>query len=175
MNTSQTGILSEILKNGTPSAATLAYFRERLRHRIHQFVLGEFRNRQKDGLTQADVARFLDRRPEQVHRWLGTPGNWTLDTVSDLLLAISKAELEFSVNPLDGRAARNFRGPEWINQVTGTSAQPIQQSTGIGTTPQLGFYGGLGTSGTTPSSIAPSGMTPSGTTSADTTLLRSAA
>jgi hypothetical protein len=113
MNTSQTGFLSEILAGGKISAAKLSYFRERLRNRIHQFLLREFMTRQQEGLTQADVARILGRRPEQINRWLGTPGNCTLDTVSDLLLAISKAELELNADPLEGRAARNYRAPEW--------------------------------------------------------------
>ena len=115
MNTSQTGFLSEILAGGKLSQATLGYFRERFRNRIHQFVLKQFIAKQKDGLTQADVARILDKRPEQIHRWLGTPGNWTLDTVSDLMLAISKAELEFLPNLLAGRAVRNHRVPDWLD------------------------------------------------------------
>jgi hypothetical protein len=108
MNTSQTGFLSEILAGGKISATKLGYFRERLRNRIHQFLLREFMARQQEGLTQADVARILGRRPEQINRWLGTPGNCTLDTISDLLLAISKAELEFKADPLEDRAARNY-------------------------------------------------------------------
>jgi hypothetical protein len=123
MNTSQTGFLSEILAAGKIPKAKLAYFRERLRNRIHQFILHEFMARQQQGLTQADVARILDRRPEQINRWLGSPGNWELDTLSDLMLAISKAELDFKAEPLKGRAARNYRAHEWA---TGTSRPPSQ-------------------------------------------------
>jgi hypothetical protein len=114
MNTLQTGFLSEIQAGGELIPAKLGYFRERLRNRIHQFILRQFMAKQKEGLTQADIARILGRRPEQIHRWLGVPGNWTLDTVSDLLLAISKAELEFSADSLEQRTVRNFRGPDWI-------------------------------------------------------------
>jgi hypothetical protein len=114
MTTSRTGFLSEILAGGKLSDATLGYFRERLRNRIHQFILRQFQHGQQRGLTQADVARVLGRRPEQINRWLGTPGNWTLDTISDLMLAISKAELEFSEYPLQGRGVRNYSGPDWI-------------------------------------------------------------
>lgn len=115
MNTSQTGLLSEILEGGKLSNATLGYFRQRLRNRLHQFILREFIARQREGLTQADVARILGRRPEQIHRWLGSPGNWTSDTVSDLLLAISKAELQPSAHKIAERPVRNHRFPDWIN------------------------------------------------------------
>jgi hypothetical protein len=124
MTTSQTGFLSEILAGGKVSEATLAYFRERLRNRIHQFILRQFQARQGRGLTQADVARVLGRRPEQINRWLGTPGNWTLDTISDLILAISKAELEFSEYPLENRGVRNYSGPDWIKPAGDVAGSP---------------------------------------------------
>src|ERR1700730_11052671 len=112
MNTSQTGFLSEILAAGKIPVAKLAYFRERLRNRIHQFILREFMARQQEGMTQADVARVLDGRPEEINRWLGGPGNWELDSISDLMLAISKSELDFKAEHLEGRAARNYRMPQ---------------------------------------------------------------
>ena len=34
------------------------------------------------------MARRIHKRPEQITRLLGAPGNWTLDTVSDLLLGM---------------------------------------------------------------------------------------
>lgn len=98
---SQTGFLSEILSSGQIPEAKLAYFRERLRNRIHQFILREFMARQQEGLEQADVARALDCRPEQINKWLSSPGNLELDSISDLMLAISKSELDFKAEPLE--------------------------------------------------------------------------
>ena len=72
---------------------TLAYFRQRQRNRLFDLVHAEFR---KSGLTQAELARRMGRRPEVVSRMLGAPGNWRLDTVSDLLFAISGAEAAFT-------------------------------------------------------------------------------
>ena len=72
---------------------TLAYFRQRQRDRLFDLVHAEFR---KSGLTQAELARRMGRRPEVVSRMLGAPGNWRLDTVSDLLFAISGAEAAFT-------------------------------------------------------------------------------
>lgn len=67
----------------------LAYFRARLSNRIHELVLSEFAAREReDTLTRSDLARKIRRKPEQITRWLGSSGNWTLDTISDLLLAM---------------------------------------------------------------------------------------
>lgn len=77
---------------------TLGYFRGRNRWRIYEFVLSEFR---ESGLTQAELAKRLGRRPEIISRLLGAPGNWGLDTISDLLLAISDAEPVYATRHLD--------------------------------------------------------------------------
>ena len=72
---------------------TLAYFRQRQRDRLFDLVHAEFR---KSGLTQAELALRMGRRPELISRMLGAPGNWRLDTVSDLLFAISSDEAAFT-------------------------------------------------------------------------------
>ena len=72
---------------------TLAYFRQRQHDRLFDLEHAEFR---KSGLTQAELARRMGRRPKVVSRMLGAPGNWRLDTVSDLLFAISGAEVAFT-------------------------------------------------------------------------------
>ena len=110
----QTQFLSEVV-NGQPiPLGKLVYFRQRFLDRLYETVLSEFLEKSARGLTKAEVARRIDRKPEQITRWLGAPGNWTLETVSDLLLAISAAELNFEVCPLADRAPRNFLGPDWI-------------------------------------------------------------
>src|SRR5438552_2278882 len=68
---------------------TLAYFRRRLRHELHELVVREFHRRAEQvGYTKRRLAERLDKRPEQITRWLGAPGNWRLDTVSDLLVGM---------------------------------------------------------------------------------------
>ena len=111
MNTSQqNNFLSEVLNGGRIPLGTLSYFRERFRDRLYDLVLDEFfKQEEKTGLTRADVARRIGRRPEQITRWFGAPGNWTLETVSDLLLAIAKSEPGMLLLPLEGRSVRNFR------------------------------------------------------------------
>lgn len=68
--------------------AKIAYFRQRLKNRIHQLVLREFRRFERQGLSRSELARRIHRRPEQITRWLGNPSNWTLDTLSDLMIGM---------------------------------------------------------------------------------------
>ena len=71
------------------SVAMLAYFRGRFGNKIHELVLAEFAAQEREGKTsRAELARKIRRKPEQITRWLGSPGNWTLDTLSDLLLGM---------------------------------------------------------------------------------------
>jgi hypothetical protein len=102
---------------------TLVYFRERNRLRIFELVLGEFIN---SGITQACLARRSGRRPEVVNRILSTPGNLTLDTVSDFLFAISGAEPAYGVQyPLDS-PPRNYKEPDWLSRAeTGTAGASL--------------------------------------------------
>lgn len=92
--------LSEIVSGTAIPPGKRAYFQERLRNRLYDLVIDEFRKQQKTGLTQAALAARIGRRPEQVHRWLASPANLTFDTLSDLLLGIAAAELEIGVSPL---------------------------------------------------------------------------
>ena len=135
----QTSFLSEILKGDPIPVGKLAYFRERLRNRLYEFVAKEFLERQeREGLTRADVARRIRRRPEQVTRWLGAPGNWTLDTLSDLMVAMA-LEPEFSAASLDANRAKSspnslgFAALQAANQQE-RAAQPLSQET-VGRSP----------------------------------------
>ena len=92
---------------------TFGYFRARNRHRLYSLFIKEFK---ASGLTQADLARRLGKKPEIVCRLLATPGNLRADTLSDLLFAISGAQPTYGLNyPLD-QPVRNDTRPEWLNQ-----------------------------------------------------------
>src|SRR5262245_15732170 len=91
MSISHTQLLNEIGAghDGPPiPPAKLAYFQERLRGRIFDFILGIFLEEQKNGLTQAKLARRIGKKADVISRWLGTPSNLTVDTISDLLVGI---------------------------------------------------------------------------------------
>jgi hypothetical protein len=82
--------LTEILEGKPIPAGKLAYFRARLRYALHDLVLREFVRQEDAGkINKAQLARRIGRKPEQVSRWLGAPGNWTIDTVSDLLIGMA--------------------------------------------------------------------------------------
>jgi hypothetical protein len=90
---------------------TLGYFRARNKHRVYDLVVKEFK---KAGISQADLARRLGLGTDRVCRMLGAPGNWTLDTASDLLFAISGAEPTYGLAyPLE-RPKSNWRAPDWL-------------------------------------------------------------
>ncbi|HTT76778.1 MAG TPA: helix-turn-helix transcriptional regulator [Candidatus Binataceae bacterium] len=90
MTISQTSILSEI-ENGNPiSLRTRTYYRRRLQNRIHRLISQTFKQQQKsNGLTQKTLAERIDIDKAQLNRWLGISGNWTLNTLSDLLLGMA--------------------------------------------------------------------------------------
>lgn len=88
--TSQTPeLFTEILKDRvTPIPEDkLAYFRRRLRLHLHEMVVGKFY--QQETMTQRNLADRIGKTPDVVSRLLGAPGNWTLDTLSDLLIAMA--------------------------------------------------------------------------------------
>jgi len=123
MTTSQTPFLTEILEGEVIPLGKLAYFRERLRNRLHQLVIREFA-RQEDihRLTRAELARRIGRAPEQITRWLGAPGNWTLDTVSDLMLGMG-TEPGFEIERLADRAAIQAPAPS-LPKLSADKGQP---------------------------------------------------
>ena len=111
MNTPRNNsFLPTILDGDVIPLGTLSYFRERFRDRLYDLIMEEFLEQAAEaGLTRAEVARRIGRRPEQITRWFSAPGNWTLETVSDLLLAIAKSEPDVTVMPLEGRAVPTCR------------------------------------------------------------------
>jgi hypothetical protein len=82
------------------SPRDLFFYRQRQKNRLFQAVVSYFAEQaQTSGLTKKDIADTLDKHASQVTRWFAGPGNWEMDTVSDLLLAMD-AELEHRIVPL---------------------------------------------------------------------------
>ncbi|MFO1140828.1 MAG: helix-turn-helix transcriptional regulator, partial [Amaricoccus sp.] len=66
------------------------YWRARLRHAVHEALLQRFSELAADNQTsKKSLASRLDVDPAQVTRWMNFPSNITLDTVSDLFLAMN--------------------------------------------------------------------------------------
>jgi hypothetical protein len=107
----QTSLPTELAGSEPLSFAAREYFRARLRNRLYDLVVRKYADKQRAGkISQRDLARRIRRRPEVINRLLASPGNWTLDTVSDLLLAVGPEELEMSASPILNRPARNESG-----------------------------------------------------------------
>jgi hypothetical protein len=111
MPISQKHLLSEIAAGhdgGSIPPAKLAYFQERLRERVFDFLLDRFVAEQPNGLTKAKLGRRINKKSEVINRWLAAPGNLTLDTISDLLVGIAAEELTLGAVTLLNRAPVNY-------------------------------------------------------------------
>lgn len=111
MTTFQTQFLSELAAgHDGPEipAAKRAFFQERLRGRVFEFILNAFLKETKNGLNKAKLGRRIGKRPEVINRWLGSPSNLELDTISDLLLGIGALEPNISASSYLGRGPTNY-------------------------------------------------------------------
>lgn len=118
----------ELEGNDTLSLGTREYFRARLRNRLYNFIVSKYLAREKAGtLNQRALAARIRRRPDVVNRLLAAPGNWTLDTVSDLLLGIGPEELEMSSRSVVNLPARNFNTASALEEYHQKTAQEAQR------------------------------------------------
>jgi hypothetical protein len=112
MNTSHTTPrLSEPVGSALTPPTTFEYMRTRNRMRLFDLVHKEFR---ESGITRAQLAKRMGRGLDRISHLLGAPGNWTLDTASDLLFAISGAEISYGTSHPLRKAPRNLTRPEWL-------------------------------------------------------------
>jgi hypothetical protein len=122
-----TPMLSEIASGDPVPQEKLAYFQERTRNRLHGYILKKFLEKERNGsLSRADLARRIGRKPEVISRLLGAPGNWTIGTISDLLIGIAGEELEPDSTSLLNRPSRNYPGAEWVRRGTEREAPPAR-------------------------------------------------
>jgi hypothetical protein len=131
MTTSQNAFLSEVDSEfAVIPAEKRAFLQERLRTRLYDLILTEFMEHQSrnPAFTKAALARRIGSRPEVINRILSSPGNWTIDTISNLLAGISGSELGLASNRFAEYHIANHTRPEWLvasNPSTKPSTQPI--------------------------------------------------
>ena len=114
MSISRTRLLSKPVTGQRVAQTALAYMRARAKRRAYDLVIKEFK---RSGITKAELARRLGKGAPEISRMLGGPANWTIQTVADLLFAISGAEPTWSVAYSLDRPARNATRPEWVTDV----------------------------------------------------------
>lgn len=69
----------------------------------------------ESGISRAALADRLGLGQDRVSKLLGAPGNWTLDTISDVIFAARGALVDYSLlNALD-RPPRNDTRPAYLN------------------------------------------------------------
>ena len=102
-------------------AEALAYVGARARNRFYDFVLKRFAS---SGMTQADLARKIGKGPDRINRLLGAPGNWTIETISELLAGISGEEIIPEAQSFKGRTCSNMSQ----EQLLGHLLDPMRES-----------------------------------------------
>jgi DNA-binding phage protein len=102
-------------KRGAPVSGAQAYARTDTRLKIVGAVMWAFKKAKKanPALTQEVIAQKLGVSKQQVSKWLTGPGNWTLETVADLLQAMDLKVEDLKVVPIGDHKQVNFRH-EWL-------------------------------------------------------------
>ena len=114
MPTSPTSDLFDEIVNGDPiPVAKLSYFRTRLRLQLHDLIVRRFQ--QQETMRKADLARRIHRAPEAINRLLANPGNWTLDTVSDLLVGMGRVFTSFEDDDVAHMITRSIVGENRVH------------------------------------------------------------
>lgn len=104
----KTSWIGEIRDEAPLAPRHLGYYERKLRNDFHAAVLKLFQD--EAGMTRADLARKLGKRPEQITRWLSAPGNWTFDTAAALALAMG-SRFEVKTVPLEDAPPANRHHP----------------------------------------------------------------
>lgn len=107
------------------------YYRQRYKNRVFE-TLVEFFNEEaaKRGITRKEIARLLQKDPAQITRWLSSPGNLTLESVSDLLLALDAEAEPGKIVRFSERPKPNYAHP-LIARIFGVTSQPTSSSPSV--------------------------------------------
>ena len=91
---------------------SLSYFRARNRNRAFDAIRSEF---EKSGISQAELSRRLDKKPEVVSRWLSAPTKtFNSNTLSDLLFAVSGGTASYDVEHPTRASEDSYPEPDWL-------------------------------------------------------------
>lgn len=126
MTTFQTpSLLSKPDGDDQISKRALGYVAGATRLDLHELVLEAFK---EAGISQSTLAKRLGKRPEQVSRLLGAPGNWTIDTAAELLFAIEGSLLRLARRfPLE-ESPRNSHNVPYIDLTRDLIERPVTPS-----------------------------------------------
>jgi transcriptional regulator with XRE-family HTH domain len=108
-------LLSELNGDAPLSPGTRAFLGARTRNAVFSFVHEKLREAKARGLTQAKLAERIGKDPGRLSNTLSSPGNWTIDTIAELLFGICRTELVPTDRPLLGREAGNARALDLLD------------------------------------------------------------
>jgi hypothetical protein len=86
----------------------IAYYRQRQKNRVFSALVAFFAEEAERGrVTKKKLAELLGKDPAQITRWLSSPSNFELDTISDILLAMG-AEMDHQIVRFSERPKQNY-------------------------------------------------------------------
>lgn len=125
MPTSRTPKTPQPSTNSQIPEEEIAYYNRRLQNRVFDEVIQAFAHEAKAGrISRATLAKRIGKKPEQITRYLSNPSNFTLDTISTILIGLG-AELDPTVAFLRDKPAINY-APPLIQFLDSVSAVPAQ-------------------------------------------------
>lgn len=87
------------------------YYRQRNKNRVFEHIVTLFvEEAERRGITKKQIADLLKKDTGLITRWLSGPNNLTLDTISDLLLALG-AEMDYHPVRFEDRPKENYFHP----------------------------------------------------------------
>ena len=135
----QDALLSELHGDGPLSQGTRAFLGARARNAFFNLVHGKLREAKAEGLTQAKLAERIGKDPGRLSNTLSSPGNWTIDTIAELLFGIGGAELVLGTRPLLGRSPINMRARDLLDDQEEIACAKPTESGGAAKTKVLEF------------------------------------
>lgn len=112
--------MESTLRLSSPKKRERAYYRQRQKNRVFTELVKFFAEEaERRGISKKELATVLEKDPAQITRWLSSPSNFELDTLSDLLLALG-AEMDHRIVRFEERVEPNYVHP--LIASTGASA-----------------------------------------------------
>jgi hypothetical protein len=105
----------------------LAYVKTRNKLKAFTTVHQELK---RSGISRRDLGIRLGKGDDRVSHLLSAPGNWTLDTISELLWAISGGVPTFGIAYPLNLPPRNHRRPDWLEPTSGNEVRLVHTVTG---------------------------------------------
>jgi hypothetical protein len=103
-------VLSQLAGGDPIPKGMMNFLSARAQNKFFDYVHAKLREAEKAGLKRSDLARRIGKTPSRLSHVLAEPGNWTIDTVTELLIGICNEEIEPASRSVLGRPPRNI-GP----------------------------------------------------------------